>query len=356
MSKRLSNFENLRILAMAMVVTLHYSFKGLMVSPVCDNGLANNIILWLIPAFAMCAVNVYVLISGYFLVESEFKISRLVSLIVQVLEYSIVVSVIMLATGLVDVSAMSLYDFIAIIFPIGTEMYWFISAYVVMYLLSPLLSAGAKAISKRNLGIVITVLLVLITLEKTILPVSLPLDRAGYDFGWFVVLYLIAAYIRLYGIGLLEDNKAFSWIMYVLSALMIWATQVGFGKCYADTGISIFKRYSEISTDYNYVFCLTAALGLFYGFKNLKLNEESRWAEIARKIGPMTLGVYLLHEHPMIRYSWQEWLGVFKERSVAGILSNWIICMVIIYVAGILVEWLRCGIHNCINKRGKYAE
>ena len=82
---RQANIELLRIIAMIMVVALHYLVKGGAAVSLADNFAAINIVLWLIKAICIVAVNVYVLISGYFLLEAKWKISRLVNLWIQVI-------------------------------------------------------------------------------------------------------------------------------------------------------------------------------------------------------------------------------------------------------------------------------
>ena len=91
---RMANFELLRIIAMLMIIVLHYIVKGNMSAELYDDGSAENHLWWLIEAFCNVAVNAYVLISGYFLVNARWKVSRLISLICQVLFYSILTGVI----------------------------------------------------------------------------------------------------------------------------------------------------------------------------------------------------------------------------------------------------------------------
>ena len=60
--------ELLRILAMMMIVGLHYmNFGGILWS----DAICNRRLAWLLEAFCIVAVNCYVLISGYFLVSSK---------------------------------------------------------------------------------------------------------------------------------------------------------------------------------------------------------------------------------------------------------------------------------------------
>ena len=77
MKKRIASIELLRILAMMMVVMLHYLSKGELLTPLTEEFGTGAYVTWLLEAFSIVAVNVYMLISGYFLVESGFKVGRL---------------------------------------------------------------------------------------------------------------------------------------------------------------------------------------------------------------------------------------------------------------------------------------
>ena len=86
---RQANIELLRIIAMLMVVTLHYLIKGqAAISLEQDTGIL-NLLLWFLKAMCIVTINVYVLISGYFLVEAKWKLSRLLTLWLQVMFYSL---------------------------------------------------------------------------------------------------------------------------------------------------------------------------------------------------------------------------------------------------------------------------
>lgn len=348
--KRKSNFEWLRIIAMAMIIILHYMFKGEMIQDPASRFTVSNMVYWLITSLCICSVNVYVLISGYFLVETNFKHNRLVELIFQVLEYSVIITLVMLATGRVALAELTVYDWIGYVLPVSTEEYWFVTAYLIMYLLSPLLAAGAKSLEKKQFKMIILVLLIFTMFEKSILPMKLPTDGHGYEFGWFIVLYLIAAYIRIYGFPFLEEHIGRAWALYLGSAIFgcLWGT--GFSMLNQMTGIESFGVYAEEVWDYNFIFVLLSAIGLFYIFKNAKFNENAFGANLARKVGKLTFGVYLLHEHPLIRYNWQAWLGVKTHENLFFTIANMVMCVAVIFVIGVLVEGLRSLAHGKLMK------
>lgn len=341
-SERQANFELLRIVAMAMIISLHYLVKGWVATPFPFTAEEHpvGVLAWLIEAFCIVAVNCYVLISGYFLVESVWKPGRVVSLLSQVLFYSLAVPVFLILIGAIPAGSLDIYDWIGFVFPFGTEHYWFATAYLVMYLFAPLLAAGIGKMKKRDLQILLALLLAFFSLEKTILPVYLATDRYGYDFGWFLCLFVVAGYIRLYGISWLE-KQSHAVGAYVLSGLLIWlfslfSNTLG-GK--AET----FARYANMLYNYNHLLCLAGAVSLFYVFKNLRVGE-GRFAAMVRKLAPYTFGVYLLHEHILVRYEWMKWLCVEDVAESFLFVPHMILCVLVVYAAGTAVDRARAHV------------
>lgn len=346
--KRQANFELLRIVAMLMIISLHYLVKGGAATPFpfAVKEHPAGVLAWLIESFCIVAVNCYVLISGYFCVESAWKPGRVASLLGQVLFYSLLIPAILLLTGVVSVSDLTVYDWIGFALPFGTEHYWFATAYLVLYLFAPFLSAGIQKLKKRELQILLVLLLVFFSLEKTIVPVSLVTDRYGYDFGWFLCLFVTAGYLRLYGIAWLE-KRSHAVGLYALSCLGIWMLSLVSNTL--SFGIDAFGYYANMPYTYNHLLCLTGAVSLFYVCKNLSVREGHA-ADVIRLLAPCTFGVYLLHEHILVRDRWLAWLRADQMKESFLFVPHMIGCVLLVYVAGTAVDLARAWVFGRIRK------
>lgn len=336
-SKRLANIELLRILAMLMVVLLHYLGKGGLLPTIRPDMGATAYVAWILESLSIVAVNVYVLISGYFLVESEFKPGKIVKLVLQVLFYTILVTCLALAFGIIGKEELGFYNLIVQIFPFQLEQYWFMTAYLVMYILSPILAMGVKAVSKKNLQIVTVVFLVVMCVEKSILPVQIVFDKRGNDALWFICLFLVAAYIRLYGIGFLE-KKRWAAVLYFGCCLLTIAENMVFYLIYEKTGE--LEHLFGTPHHYNHILVLLASVSLFMLFKNVKM-KDGWFAGMVCKIAPYTLGVYLLHEQIYVRYLWPKWLGADKVNGPVSLVVSALSAVLIVFCIGIIVDYLR---------------
>lgn len=338
--ERMPNYELLRILAMVMVVVMHFLSRSdnllALDAPLSGVRLAGSFL----EAFSLVAVNTYVLISGYFGVRSRFKPSRAVSLLCQIWFYALMIPPLLTLFQVPTVaSELGIYGLVQYIFPLESEHYWFATSYFMLYLLTPVLGLAVKNLSKRQLQIVMGGLLILFCGIKSISPVSFAFDRYGYDLSWFICIWLVGAYLGLYG-GDLREKKG--WLLYG-------------GSCLASFGINVamwflarrwdsFSYYFTVPFHYNFVLCLTGAVGLFCGFSGISL-KAGRTAWVACRLGRLCFGVYLLHEHIDLRGRWYGWLKsltLFNAgEGIPGFLWELGLSVVILFGAGILIDWLR---------------
>lgn len=343
---RMANIEMLRILAMMMVVSLHFLAKGDLLEPLAEKMSAKGYVAWLLESFSIMAVDVYVLISGYFLVETGFRLKRLVNLVLQTMFYTCLVPIVLIASGILPVGSLTLYDILLYVFPTNMLHYWFLSAYVLMFLFTPVLNVAVRAMKKQQLQWAIIILLVMESVSKTLIPVRLELDNLGYDAFWFMVVYLIAAYIRLYGIPFFSDIKK-STITYLGTCLLIFTWTMGIRFVFLKTGQ--FQNFMESAYGYNHLFTITGAVALFYTFYYLKVNSQ-KLASAVCKIAPYTFGVYLLHEHVNIRYEWPRLLGAETCDTAIGLVISWLIAILIVMVIGIIVDYLRSLLFTLVGR------
>lgn len=344
-AKRQANYELLRIIAMIMVVTLHYlNHTGMLLMP-DDDADAAKLLGTFMESLSIVAVNVYVLISGYFLTESGFKVRRLLTLICQVLFYALLIPVIMVGAGtFVLGNEKGFYRLLSYLFPIQTEHYWFATSYVLMYLFSPVLNSAVRHMGKRRLQITIAGLLFVFCVIKSIMPVRLVTDRFGYDFGWFLCVYLVAAYIRLYGIRFFRSGKK-AWLVYVVCVSVIFA--VASACWYINRKTGALAYYMTVPFHYNYMLCLLGAVALFCAFGHITI-KSAKAVRVICALSPFTFGVYLFHEHMDIRSEWTVWieefLGPAAGTGISGLLLHWLVSVAAVYLAGTFIDIIRFNI------------
>lgn len=188
---RQSNIEMLRTLAMLLVLVVHFNgalkcTDEILIDPHSWQG-----VVWtFVESVSICCVNIFVLISGWFGIHPTLK--GLATFIFQVTFFAIICFNIALALGLTNVSDGGiLYYFL------GLRGDWFTKAYLLLYLLSPVLNNYIASASKKALGFVIIGFFFFQTLWGWYFGVC-DFFKDGYSTISFVGLYLLAAYSRRY--------------------------------------------------------------------------------------------------------------------------------------------------------------
>ena len=339
--ERMANLEVLRCVAMMMVVVLHYLGKGGLLPDLTAPLSAQDTAAWLLEAFCIVAVNVYMMISGYFLCESSFKFSRLLQLWLQVWIYSVVIGVLAVATGIVPAQEISTHYYLTLLFPVTMGHYWFLTAYVFLYVLLPLLGEGLRRMTKQQFQVALVLLFTTFCLLKSVLPFRLEEDSKGYDCIWYLCVFCVAAYIRRFGIPFLQ-KKSHALILYLTGVFGTFGEAMLLHLFYLKTGS--LELILKIPYEYNHIFPFLASVGLFCLFLDSRI--QGKIGGVAVKIAPYTLGVYLLHENLGVRYAWQAWLGTKVISNAWQLLAWTMLAVVVVFVLGILVDLVRktlCG-------------
>lgn len=343
---RNAGLDLLRIVAMCMIVVLHYLGKGNLLADMskADSWTATNIVAWFLESVCVVAVNLYMLTSGYLLSAQTPKLSRLFSLYIQLWAYSFGIGMLAQAFNLVPAKENDFYHLLITLLPVSMVHYWYITAYFFLYLLLPLLSIAVKKMTRKQ-HLACTILLIFfVTVLKSVLPVVLENDNEGYDFLWYIVLFLVAAYIRKY-------NPKFASVkvcipLYLIGLFGSFFETLVLGKVCEKTGS--LTLILHIAMHYNHIFPLLASVGLFGLFIKIKINGVA--SKIISFVAPLTLGVYLLHENMRVRYLWPNWLGADKVSGIGSLLWHTALAILVVFVLGIVVEFIRSKLFGLIDK------
>lgn len=303
MPQRLANMDALRVLAMCLIVMQHTLYHGgMMAAAEQTPGNAAFYEVWFFYALASCGVDVFVLLSGYFLAKQAFRLKRIFLLAVQVFFYSAGICLILALTGRIALTPGALVENLL---PLSTRQYWFLTAYFGLALLSPFLNRCLAHLNRRQHGLLC---LLLVFMAGARPGAALLEDRfsTGGETGalWMICLYAVGAWFRLYyrgGAGKLRLLAGYFGCGAAVALIRFALLQSGSARNPYD-----FVRYHTL-------LIFLEALCLFALF--LKVPERFRGAAAFRVLGPAALGVYLLHDNRYLRgMLWglvqpAQWLG-----------------------------------------------
>lgn len=325
MKKRQVNFELLRILCMYMIVVGHCLFHG-RVTAKLGYGTVNYFLSYLIQSFSVVHVNCFVMIAGYFAIDREFHTERIVRLWRQVFFYSVTIC---LLYGLF--AQVTGTDILKAVLPISTKNYWFASVYMGLMLLMPFAGMLAAKLGKKQYLCLLAVLAWILSVNHMIFRTDTYGIYEGRELGWFLFLALAAGYIKLHT---RTDKRYFYYGLagYAAGSLLV------LGSVY----LSVELHQEDIGyfLNYNSPLALFSTISLFVCVKNMPW-KETRLDGLILKLAGAAFGVYLIHDHYLLRYL--VW-DTFRASKVA--LTHWAVIYacavgVIVYLVCAAAELLR---------------
>jgi peptidoglycan/LPS O-acetylase OafA/YrhL len=344
-NKRMANIEMLRFLAMLFIITGHLlGENGADLLGKTELFSLEWYILWGIEAVCVSGTNCFVLISGYFLIDSVFRWKKVVSLCLQVWFYSILLFTVSVLLGLHSINLSTTFKALT---PILGRNWWFISTYLALYILSPYINKFINSLNEKEHRGFVVILVILFSVISTVYPFADSFGSgAGSGLVWFSTLYTIAAYIRKYPLKarfkiLTKCCFYFLFVSFILLSKYIisFATNVLLKKTF---GTSLFYTNSSILN-------LGASVFLFMLFLDLDISSKKIIA-VTRWLGGVTFGVYMLHNNPWVSsYMWKQIL-LIPHQSIIAILCMVIIVPIAIYLTCGLIETIRRKIFLALSK------
>lgn len=296
-SDRNYGIDLLRVIAMIMVVCLHVLLYGMDINAI-PSGTVNYYIAWALESICYAAVNIYGLISGFCLYNRKNSLRRLFNLWLQIFFYSILSTV---TLAVFAHQSFSIKMIFSSCFPILSGIYWYATAYFVMYLFIPFFNKLLSILDFRQTKTLVFMLLFVFGFLSWIAGVLGGTGAFGvyngYTVIWLCVLFFVGAAIKKYGISVVmithgKLNKKIFPVLGLISGISVFLSKVlislvttaAFGRSVYD---GLFYSYCS-------PFVIAEALCLFAYFTTLKMKKEKA-IKLCLRLSTATFGVYIIH-------------------------------------------------------------
>lgn len=319
---RESNIELLRMLAMFLVLLVHADFFSIGRPSATDiqTNLLDSTLRIFFEALSIVCVNVFVLISGWFGIRPSLK--GISNFIFQCLFFLISIYVVTLLIGTSTLSLKGIAGCFA-----ATQLNWFIKAYILLYILSPVLNAFVEN-AKRNTfrNVLLTYFVFTCTYGWS---GAAEFMMGGYSTLFFIGLYLLARYVRIYSPRFSMYSKSTYIIIYFTVAILVTILCI-FPPFFLGFDFQPWWRYNSPTV-------IITALSLLLAFSKMEIRSG-----FVNLCGASCFAVFLLHTNPNTIWHFKS---LFKYlHSTLSIFEFWGITLVIlllIFFIAILIDQLR---------------
>ena len=320
---RSSNIELLRMLAMFFVLLVHSDFFSLgtpSVEDVHNTGL-DSILRILFEAISIVCVNVFVLISGWFGIRPSFK--GLANFLFQCLFFLIAIYLItiILGTNALNITGVKNCFF-------AGNANWFIKAYCLLYIISPILNRFVENTNRTEFKWVLIGFLLFVCTYGWIGAANFICD--GYSTLFFIGLYLLARYVRIY-------SPKWSTMSFKKDLLVYWVVTIFVTIVSFSTPLLLNRNFPFNFWAYNSPTTIVGALFLLLSFSKIKLqNRFINWC------GVSCFAVYLLHASPSTLWHYKDlFIYLHNSMSVSKFWTSTFIILIAIFFISILIDKIR---------------
>ena len=335
---RFSKFELLRIIAMYLIVLHHSMVHGVIdvkASTVFMYPAANNLAI-ILATGGKVGVFLFVLITGYFMVNSHITLGKIIKLWLPIFFWSVVLFFVM---G-VPLHQFTISNLIKGVFPIIFNQYWFMTVYFFMYLLIPILNSIVNWVNSRRRKIYFIILGIMIMIS------GCPLffggaAQTGSQLLGFCFVYCIGAFLR-------KDNflektnvvKKSNWIFLCLFLLEIILITILTWLNIRFNSETMLKIIHGLALSYWALFVVFEAIGMFIWIGSTNIGYHP----IVNKIATITFGVYLISDNNYVRdFLWKTLLHMNNMIAKNPIIMAGyaIFASAVVFIASGCLEYIR---------------
>lgn len=354
--ERDSGMEVLRIFAILLVICVHmFSYGGFYDAAKAVGGHVHSVAL-LMKLASRAAVDIFLLITGYFMVDRPFDLKkglqRSAGVYQKMLFYSVVLTIIFLCLGSEYLIAygkqMPVWQAILKgIFPVTSQTWYFLSDYLLLCLLMPFLNLALQMLTKKEYRVLVIILVLLMSVWAVLLPMR-PFNYVFETFGYknvlvgknifhFVFIYILGGYISFYTAPRKKPN-----FLYLAGALgTIVLNYLLF------TRLPGWFGYQAVAQQYSNPLVIANAVFLLLFFRDVHFRLR-----LVNLLASTTLGVYAISEFRFLRTVLWKWLH-FEKADVGNVFKN--VCMVAlaavtVFLACALIDLLRVQLFRLLGR------
>lgn len=331
-SQRNSNLELFRIITMFLIVAHHYVVNSGLTgagNPMYTNPSSlRTVFLYLFGAWGKTGINCFVLISGYFMCTSHITAKKFAKLLLEVEFYKIIPYLLFVIAGYRSFSVVSL---IKTVLPFTSVAQNFTGCYLIFFLLIPFLNVTLHHMTERQHIYLILLLGTVYVFLGSLLGGNIVMNYVT----WFVVLYFIAAYVRLYPKKVFYNTKLWGILAAGAVAVSV-ACVVGFH--FIGMRIKMLNAYF-LMVDSNKILAFATAFCGFMFFKNVEVKQS----KFINTVAASSFGVLLIHasSDTMRNFLWVDLLHVKEMYNSPFLIIHALVSVLGIHVVCTAIDYLR---------------
>lgn len=319
-----SNMELLRILAMLGILVVHADFfaLGAPSKEECMNAPLVSAWRFIIENITIISVNLFVLLSGWYGIHPKKK--RLSEFLFQILFFNILFFCVF---TIISPEKTLTRDGIGSIFMLDGR-FWFVKAYLLLYLISPILNSYTEKAPKKQFKWILIGFFIFQTVYGWLFP-SVSWFKFGYSTISFIFIYLLASFLRRY--KTISGGGKFLLTTYIV--FVILNSAISYASAYYDRSI-----YMERLIAYNSPLVIIASVAIFLYFTKIHIKSG-----FINMVAISSFAAFLFHaNYFFVEEVYRPWLkGWFNADSFTLFSIKALVFILVIFCLSIILDKIR---------------
>lgn len=335
-NKRQYGVDLLRAVSMMGIVCVHFLVAGFGREPIfglTPTGLALNTVSFLV----QCSPNLFAMISGYlYTTKTKIKSGNLIGLLVNLEAYSLLFTMVLYifsSSFLVDVKSI-----LGSLFPLFTGAYWYLTAYIALFLLIPWINLLIHSMTKPQYSALLGILFFLFCLVPTFTGTDFFNIQGGYSVFWLMFCYLLGGHIRLYRECWTGNIRRGLYPVILAGNLLVGMT------CYYLVGLNLLPQ-SVFYTLESFVCPITVGntILIFLYFADITIKAPA-CQRFVKTLSDAAFEVYVIHCH-------QYFFDIFIRGRFEFLSTLTPLAAIILLVVILVIFYLACSLCYLIRKK-----
>ncbi len=323
---RQSNIELARLVSILGVIFLHYNNRSMGGAlEYVTRGTTNFLVMNGFESLFIFAVDLFILISGYFLINSGKRaLFKPLTLFIQFVIFKLLFLGVDAALG---TEPFSIEGLVKCFLPND----WFINLYIVLFFISPFINIAIRKLSDKHQKLLLILLILFFSVEPSVVDIiggflGLNLDHmsfiglagseGGYSIVQFVLMYIIGGVLRQQEKTMVPSSRRMPVLVYLVCASLT----LGIG----------------VMTEMAYEYCCPLVMGeavcVFLIFRDMKIGTS----KIINYLAKGCFTVYLVHHHFYKYFDIEHYANgstpLFALHTIGTAVAIFLICSILHFI------------------------
>ena len=213
-----------------------------------------------------------------------------------------------------------------------TKLNWFIKAYILLYILAPVLNAFIEKASQKDFRNVLIAFFTFEFIYGWIFSGSTQHIQSGYSTISFIGLYLLARYVRLYQPRISLKSKSFYIASLCIAPICVTAAYITPPLLGIETTILGSLWISYISP-----YCIVFSMFMILIFSKIQIQSK-----VINWIAASSFAVFLIHTNPNTLWHFKDFF--IDLHKTTGCFEYWLytfVILMLIFVTAVVIDQIR---------------